>query len=307
VASFKMILCSPEHAFKQGFLLPGHCCTSMTSMRYRSVSNVSEADVDSTGEAAAQLSVWGERLLAEARSSSSTELERERSERLDAPELLTREREACDLAVAEEAPEAPERQCRVVQRRRIDCMCGIPAPSYSRGPKFPRACDAGLLEAFPAGSSWSLSLFGTGPLHWFSSSSTSSRREPLRGKVVFWGNLREERLQDLQVELRLALFRVLTSAAGPDVFVDVGGACRRLHSPKAAANGEDCAEFEFEVLPSDPHDMGPVLEVLHLEAEAGGALRLLPLLAECSSAAGSLRLRLDLEDEGLLPQSGMSD
>ncbi|CAE7217642.1 unnamed protein product, partial [Symbiodinium natans] len=160
----------------------------MTSVRYRSLSNVSEADADSKGEAAAQLSVWGERLLAEAR--SSTACQRVQTDTDDAESGGAQEVDS--LAIAEEAP---IERCQAVERRRIDCMCGIPAPSYSRGPKFPRACDAGLLEALPAtGSSWSLpNMFGNGAMHWFSSSSSSrrSQRKPLRGKVVFWGNLHE--------------------------------------------------------------------------------------------------------------------
>ncbi|CAE7221522.1 unnamed protein product [Symbiodinium necroappetens] len=190
-------------------LLPGgHCCTSMTSMRYRSVSNVS-ADVDSKGaqgEAAAQLSVWGEFLFQ------------------DVTEHLA------DTGTISE-----------------------PLLSVVRHVIWP------LLN---------------------------KHQRPQNANAK--SSNEDEWIACLGLTLCLALFRVLTSAAGPDVFVEVGCACRRLHPPKAIANAdaEDCAEFEFEVLPSDPHDMGPVLEVLHLEAEAGGALRLLPLLAECSSACG---------------------
>jgi len=71
---------------------------------------------------------------------------------------------------------------------------------------------------------------------------------------------------------------------------------------RGAGTRRDACAFAFEVCVADPHDVEPLRETLLLEAESGGARRLLPLLAEqlCDDGLPAPRhLKVRLEVRGV--------
>jgi len=62
-----------------------------------------------------------------------------------------------------------------------------------------------------------------------------------------------------------------------------------------AVDAETEVEFHFQVMIEDPNDLPVARELLELEAEVGGARRLLPRLAERLEDAGRISLRLEIE------------
>ncbi|CAK0852773.1 unnamed protein product [Prorocentrum cordatum] len=103
----------------------------------------------------------------------------------------------------------------------------------------------------------------------------------------------------LRAALRAAVRRALAEALAPaasglqvSVFppeVDVG---------LAGSNGRLATlNFMFEIAFPDPHDLGPVREVLNLEVAYGGAVRVLPALArEAPLGFSQLSLHLQVLD-----------
>lgn len=107
----------------------------------------------------------------------------------------------------------------------------------------------------------------------------------LRGAV-------EGKPQAVQEALRRALEEVIGPAAGDHVAVSVSGG---RQGPPPARGEEPCTDFAFEVSVPDLNDRAPVLEVLELEAQCGGARRLLPNLASALSLSGGrLSVRLEI-------------
>eukprot|EP00931_Biecheleriopsis_adriatica_P055376 TRINITY_DN32729_c0_g2_i2.p1 TRINITY_DN32729_c0_g2~~TRINITY_DN32729_c0_g2_i2.p1 ORF type:complete len:319 (+),score=67.68 TRINITY_DN32729_c0_g2_i2:74-958(+) len=278
--------------------------TGMTQGRCRSHSIISEVDASdllgAPGTPAEQLTVWSERLLAGALAAraqaqfceqATSEAASEESHR---GELHTQVSGEVHSQPRSGAPARPQLEC--LQ------LCATHQVSPQENPKNARACgEVSLMNAMAAigeatSKSWGLrGMLGDAGTRWFLSSAAdagSSCAPRVRGIAVLCGSLEQEQQPLLREELRAALETVLTTAAGPDLLVNVCN--RKLETALLATGDEGSAGFDFEVLPMDPNDRGPVLEVLRLEAQSGGARRLLPLLADSLCVAGSLRLKLEI-------------
>jgi hypothetical protein len=309
-----MILCSTTFDIASSFNVQhtsdlSSACSSqnmhrLSTQRLRSYSMVSEVSVDhadSTGSiptgasAAAQLEVWGERLLASAVSGRVTGQ--------DEDFTPTPMAQTSKLPLSSTYWSSPD-----LSSYSQSASSRAISPQFRE--KVHRGCDAGIATLFAEGltplrstSSWASfgNLFGTGAGSWLgderSLESKVRARSAIRGVVVVCGSLEEDRLVSFREELSSALASLLMSAAGPDLEVDVQGAQRTVSTCCDASPGLDGqaqVEFKFQIVPADPHDKAPALEVLRLEAQSGGARRLLPILAESPTVAGTLRLRLDL-------------
>lgn len=95
--------------------------------------------------------------------------------------------------------------------------------------------------------------------------------------------------------VRRALLETIGAfAVGDHVSVSVYGG-RLCCTLPTEAGEEPSTDFSFEVSVPDANDRAPVLQVLELEAQCGGARRLLPSLAGALSLAGGrLSVRLDI-------------
>lgn len=147
----------------------------------------------------------------------------------------------------------------------------------------------------PRQSSRGLGFF-RGAIPWWIAVGSSQRGDSVGGTVIVRGSLGEECVASLRIALQQALAEILTSAAGPDLEVAVS-AGKWMVGPELRKSelSQGSMAFTFEALLGDPHDRSPVVELLRLEAESGGARRLLPLLANVVfSAVGHLSLRIEL-------------
>lgn len=122
----------------------------------------------------------------------------------------------------------------------------------------------------------------------------------LEGLIVVEGDLSTDELF-LRDTLRLALLRALQPLAQVENIALVAP-CGSWRDP--FREGLSNCSFEYGIHLADPNDLEPVREFLFLEAEAGGARRLLPLIAEQLFDDGRtmprhLKVRFDIK--GMLP------
>lgn len=126
-------------------------------------------------------------------------------------------------------------------------------------------------------------------------SSRPPAEEVVSGVVMIRGNF-DRCLEALREALHQSLAEVLASAAGPSPSISVAIGKRAIRADLGTSlTSQAWTEFEFEVFLTDPNDRAPTLELLLLEAESGGALRLLPTLANSApEVAGHLAVRLEI-------------
>lgn len=101
--------------------------------------------------------------------------------------------------------------------------------------------------------------------------------------------------------LRDALIPAMACALAPPDGLGIRIAIELLEVGNAC-NAEDQIDLNFEVFSEDPHEADPVKAALHVEANCGGARRLLPFLADnltCASKPVPRSLRVSFEDKNL--------
>jgi len=191
-------------------------------------------------------------------------------------------------------------------------QAALPPPKASQlivtapGGPSKRACGPSLLSAaatlggaMPRSVPFGLGLFSDAMPRWLALGNDAWSQHAVRGTVTVRGSLQQGYMDRLRTAIQQALFEVLLPAAGPDLCICVS-ACKRAEPPSLGLpeSPQACVEFAFELLLSDPNDSAPALEVLRLEAESGGARRLLPLLANSAlGAVGHLAVRLEIASD----------
>lgn len=219
--------------------------------RKRSLSILSDIDIEEEGRAIVELNMWSAKLL-EATASTSPA-----SSALQSRPMVS--------LLGTPVPTAPQRPA-------------PPAPCGSGRPW--RSCECFVAETLGAGPG----LLSDAVSQWFTAGAGAAHSGCVAGTMTTCGKLGITASKELSSALRIALAKVVGPAAGKDAVVRVFP-CPASREAKVGVDGFQHYEFGFEVHVADRHDLVPAQEVLRLESLSAGARRLMPAFIDALSAA----------------------
>lgn len=244
-------------------------------------------------EADLRLSRWGNKLMQGVADSHSS---------LDQPAQF-----ASSPSAPSQPPQPPARRKSLVRScdSSIDAVfggswAGDATSSWDAGRAFHRRLSESLPQWLSGGTPQS------GLLEAADSSTGANEAGVLDGTVMLRGTLEDQHLAALQAALAEAMVKVLAPLAGLSLpwssgHADDEGAFDYKDAPcsvwvsQGTRPSNVSAEFGFKIILCDPNDLPAALELLRLEAQLGGAKRLLPQVTRnLGEVAGRLSLRLDV-------------